>query len=219
MFTVTVILIIIIPIIFSLNYRKAESRMAGLRNEDNPADFLNIDVKITKISTEDYTYSLLMKINPAGITKNSSNISRVERDMVIFVKSQPFEFPAGHSMSEISFQTNFETGTSFLYPFDSYEDELNVTAIVSPRSNSSRQSIPTKVNYVGTFKELDVLFTTDSLPPHSLLRIKISRSGTTKFFSVSIIFLMWLLSFTILTLSVSVWTRKRTVEPPVMFLF
>ena len=215
MCAVSVLLIIIIPIVFSFNYQKAGNRMAGSgTGSDNQTDTLTIDAKITKINTEDFSYSLLMKIKPTGIAAaRSKNIQTLAKSLYIFVKSQPFHFPAGHTVSEIVFQTNFETGTTFLYPFDYYEDELEISSLLE------NSSLPTKVNYVGTFKELDVDCSIESKPTKSaILRIKITRSGTTKFFSVSIIFLMWLLSFTILTLSVTVWMRKRVVEPPVIIL-
>ena len=46
------------------------------------------------------------------------------------------------------------------------------------------------------------------------LSMYFSRSGTTKFFSIFIVVLMWLLSLSLLTLSITLWVRKRRVEPP-----
>lgn len=46
------------------------------------------------------------------------------------------------------------------------------------------------------------------------MAISVVRSATSKFFSIFMIIMMWLMSLFVLTLAVTLWMRGRKVEPP-----
>ena len=103
------------------------------------------------------------------------------------------------------------------YPFDSFLDVFNVSALRWLDFGTGRVVEPIGIRFSGMFDSYDANINTDQFGSIAQFKVRIQRSGTAKFFSVSVIILMWLLSFTILTLAVTIWVRKRTVEAPVSY--
>ncbi|KAI8898425.1 hypothetical protein BC833DRAFT_437059 [Globomyces pollinis-pini] len=100
------------------------------------------------------------------------------------------------------------------YPYDQY----NVTVIVSSVNLKDGQLIPVALGFSGTvdgwFAHVDEV--TSLLPDNTIIVFSLifRRSTNSKIFSVAIILIMWALSITALTLSVTLWFRDRKVEPP-----
>jgi hypothetical protein len=178
-----------------------------------------IDIKLSIVNTDDYTYTLIMALTPYGnLSLQRDNITRYSAPITLYVKGQSFQFPRYSPAGVIEFKTKFQSGTSNSYPLDIYGDVFDLS-VLTIRDDGSYGAIGIRTDYTGAFDSYDVSAHVKSYEFKSTFKLDISRTGTTKFFSLSVILLMWLLSFTILTLSITIWVRKRTVEPPVMFLF
>ena len=192
------VILIIVPTVWWQNTQKAESRMNGSAHEkseisDANADVMIIDVKLTSINTDDYTYSLLMKLRPTGgLAQIRSNLTMLNDSIIIFVKGQAYDFQPNRPITSIELKTTFASGTSNSYPFDAYFDDLDVTTV--RRSSTVLSLIPTKVNYFGMFKNYDANCYSERTQSRTVFHITLMRSGTTQFFSVCILILMWALS-------------------------
>lgn len=214
------LLIIIVPTVWVKNTETAASRMNGqASSKDNrTSDDLIIDIRLSSVNTDDYTYTLIMKLKPTGqLANQAGNLTRYNAQIDLSIKGQRFSFGMNSPAAVIEFQSNFLMGTSNSYPFDVYSDEFDISGILLNRTGN--QFLNIQAAYIGTFDSFDANLHVSSFSSKSTVSLTIERTGTTKFFSIAVVLLMWALSFTILTLSVTIWIRKRIVEPPVISYF
>lgn len=214
------LIVIVVPTVWVQNTKTAENRMNAAVSDNNTIadDRLLIDVKLSSVNTEDYTYTLIMKLTPFGkLAIQLGNLTRYNGQIDLSVKGQRFTFTKYAPASLIEFKTNFQTGTSNSFPFDKYVDEFDISAVLL-NDTGAPDFVKLRTDYTGTFDTFDANVHVTSYLTKSTFGLEIIRTGTTKFFSIAVILLMWALSFTILTLSVTLWIRKRTVEPSVIFL-
>ncbi|KAJ3314775.1 hypothetical protein HDU76_002359, partial [Blyttiomyces sp. JEL0837] len=109
------------------------------------------------------------------------------------------------------------------YPFEHYmSDLLQVTAtyVMLSGNKSTVETAPISMVFEGNLQtwnvEVPKLSDLDNDGATLELQLKYSRSGTTQFFSVLIMVIMWALSIWSITLATTLWTRDRKVEPPTL---
>ena len=213
------LIIIVVPTVWLQNTQKAESRMnASTLNDSNATDTLIIDIKLSTVNTDDYSYTLLMNLKPSGNLMNQKgNLTRFNGTIDLSIKGERFSLFKDSPTSAIHFKSNFASGTSNSFPFDAYIDEFDISGTLMNETNSQAiKFINVVAAYTGNFDSFDAEVFADSFQTKSTVRLRIKRTGTTQFFSVSVVILMWALSLTILTVAVTIWVRKRVVEPPVI---
>jgi hypothetical protein len=214
------LIVIIVPSVWIQNTKRADNRMNAAVSDNNSLseNRLHVYIKLSVVNTDDYTYTLIMKITPFGnLSDTKSNLTRYNAQIDLSVKGQRFTFPKFSPAGLIEFKTNFQTGTSNSFPFDKYLDEFDISGVLTSDTGGV-EFINLRTDYTGTFDSFDANVHVTSYNSKSTFSLEIVRTGTTRFFSISVILLMWALSFTILTLSVTIWIRNRVVEPPVIFI-
>ncbi|KAI8831374.1 hypothetical protein BC829DRAFT_115591 [Chytridium lagenaria] len=132
-------------------------------------------------------------------------------------------FTPGEVMTSQNLTVSLGTGDVIQYPFDYFETNniLVSGTYFEPETNSTiklpieigmeaallsyRVSVPMMKQYGADLKNV-------------ALRVAVSRSLTTRFFSLIVNVIMWALSLLSLTLSTTLWLRDRKVEPPTLGL-
>ncbi|KAJ3314772.1 hypothetical protein HDU76_002356 [Blyttiomyces sp. JEL0837] len=137
----------------------------------------------------------------------------------ILFQNKNVTFPAGVLMQpqEISFA--LVTGDVNSYPFEQYTtDLLEITATYTTPDGLLTAPIGFAIEGGLQTWNVEVPTVSDINNDGSVLQLqlKYSRSGTTQFFSVLVMVIMWTLSLLSITLSTTLWMRERKVEPPTL---
>ena len=108
----------------------------------------------------------------------------------------------------------FSTGDLTNYPFDNYFSSFNVYA----RTSNPNDLVPIQFVLSRAMQAFNIdTEGATSIPDAGtdiFMSITITRSFTTRFFSMFVFIVMWVLSLTIFILALSIWIRNRKVEPP-----
>ncbi|KAJ3068469.1 hypothetical protein HK102_007165 [Quaeritorhiza haematococci] len=144
----------------------------------------------------------------------------VSQPVRIKFDSQLRSFEPGAEVTSQDLTFAITTGDLNSYPFDSYTDEFFVSGLGPTVVNAAGQNVsdivPIAFSIVGALQSWSVELEVDgkTFEPNVRVIVRINRSFTTKFFSMFVVSVMWLLSLFVLTLAITVWTRGRKVEPP-----
>ncbi|KAJ3413064.1 DEAD-box ATP-dependent RNA helicase [Chytridiales sp. JEL 0842] len=117
---------------------------------------------------------------------------------------------------------SFESGDVNQYPFDRYiTPGLLASGVYFNTRTNRTENIALVVLSQGGLQTWNIDFEgTDYSDAQDATLIAFiwtfSRSGTTKFFALFIMILMWFLALLAFTVSVTIWNRKRKVEPPMI---
>ena len=139
----------------------------------------------------------------------------------VTVDGKLYTFKAGDPMQRIDTIIFFASGDTSAYPFDECESSLSfkgliplVSSSVEIEAKSPEGDAP--IGYL-TASALQLFnFRSEVLEGDgSVFAVyTVTRSVTTRIFCVFVVIMMWLLSLNVFYLSVSIWVRKRRVEPP-----
>jgi hypothetical protein len=140
----------------------------------------------------------------------------------------PAEFSDGQRLIAISGRDLFPIvttsfviadGTPNKYPFDRYYMYASITLRDNANATArTKAAFPLAVSVTGAIDSWDVdISLTDGeglLSGVVLMEVEFKRSIVTQFFSMFIITVMWVLSLSLFSLTVTIYTRRRKVEPP-----
>lgn len=215
---IVALLLIIVPITGFLNNLSGEKKAnSGSSTYDvGDAAFVSqfsglfVWAYVTFIDVSTFSYRLHLVLEPSGAFIDNERLSRT---VSLFVNGRPTLLPANQPASTQDFTVTFAEGDMNKYPFDYYADALHVFAQTNVTSGSP-ETVPLAFSFSGHIQGWNIASSVKETQGDVELLLNLTRSGTTKFFSLFIVILMWALSLTILALAVTLWIRKRKVEPP-----
>ncbi|KAI8902589.1 hypothetical protein BC833DRAFT_572586 [Globomyces pollinis-pini] len=182
-----------------------------------PANFngLFISCNVTNIDTANSLFKARFIITPVGklaLNGNDPVFKRPVTPINAIIGSKVVQFPANQPITAQSIDLAFSASNVNKYPFDRFESVFTLTA----SSNSS--NVPIAFAIVGTIQSIRIVaeIVNDVIGTASIVNVDLLgfRSFTVQFFSIFILVCMWILSFTVFILSVTLWFRDRKVEPP-----
>ncbi|KAI8902606.1 hypothetical protein BC833DRAFT_572656 [Globomyces pollinis-pini] len=189
-----------------------------------PSNFngLYISCNVTNIDIPNSQFKARFVIRPIGsLAVNGADpvFNRPSVPFTMILGPQIITFPANRPITAQSVDLPFTASNINKYPFDRFESEFILNAnVVSSNTSLVNASLPIGFSIVGTIQSIrfDADLVDDVVASAMILNIKLFgyRSFTVQFFSMFILICMWILSFTIFILSVTLWFRDRKVEPP-----
>ncbi|KAJ3215064.1 hypothetical protein HDU67_000844 [Dinochytrium kinnereticum] len=158
-----------------------------------------------------------------NVSNQFGNFYPIRAAMSLTVDNRVMTFNPGEVMPSQNLTLSFGSGDLNQYPFDKFESN---NLIVYGTYFESRTNATIKLP-IGIGMEAALLSYSVDVPvmkqygqdgKNVLVKIAVTRSITTKFFSMMVISIMWTLSLLSLTLSTTLWLRDRKVEPPTLGL-
>lgn len=194
---------------------KANSYVTGslnpfdLANKQVKADGLVILGKLTSIDPLKNTFSIFFEFYPVGKYALVEALVPVD-SLAVYVGTKNYNFNSGQLMNYFEAPFTLTEGDSNRYPIDSYANTLMFNA------RDGNNSVPIYIGFGGNLIGWQVDFKLQEDLQNSFVTSEIyfSRSITTRFFSFFIIILMWSLSICVFAVSLSIYIRGRSVEPP-----
>jgi hypothetical protein len=228
--SITALLCIVVPIIGIFNAREGQKKREegainyDLNNAAEIAQFSGLEVYAGPafVDANNFAYKLTAIFAPSGSYESANN--RLSRTLQIYVDGRLVVAQAGQPISEQTYTLTFSDGDNDRYPFDVYTHEVEMYAIEFANATQIAEGdvtyVPLAVIFGGAIQGWTITskMLTGTLKTDVLVSVSMTRSITTQFFSIFVITLMWLLSLSILSLTVSLYVRKRKVEPPMLAL-
>ncbi|KAJ2991013.1 hypothetical protein HDV02_004013 [Globomyces sp. JEL0801] len=160
-----------------------------------PTDFSGISVyaNISSVDIRGFLYRLHMDFRPKGAFADISDvlIPQLNGKILCTVDSRTLSFPDNEIMATKDIDTTIQTGNPNDYPFDTYESNL----FFQCQQATDKVKLPLSISVVNSLEEwwIDMKLTDLSGNNFSIVGLKVvlSRAPTQKFFSLSIISLMW----------------------------
>lgn len=203
---------------------KQENGAIG-QTKPNPALFTNappgfsgllLNASITTIDIPAFRYQLHLEVGPKGGLASTDNLGRITRSLQLWINGKVTPIQAGQPAFPMDIPISFESGSVNMYPIDSFHSTLKIYAFLVDNSTATNTPIPVALIFAGALQSWTIKSSLEIQENEMNLKIKVIRSATTIFFSIFIILVMWALSLTLLILAVTLWMRKRKVEPPTM---
>ncbi|KAJ3215069.1 hypothetical protein HDU67_000849 [Dinochytrium kinnereticum] len=151
----------------------------------------------------------------------------LRKDMTLMFDSTAIKFTKGSLMPSREIQFGFTDGDINHYPFDVY---TSIPIMISGKYHNGNASelldVPIRVEFTGSILSwtvdapiLDDLSEVDARNPVYRgqlveLDVTIKRAFATIFFSIMVMFILWLLSLMTLGVVIQIYFRNRKVEPP-----
>lgn len=218
MFNIVVIavLLIVVPITGLLNEQEGERKEESVENNFMNFSTFNgifIQANVPHIDPGSYTYRLNFKIEPFGTIKDpETSIDQVSESLEIYVNGKPTFVPKGAPFPSVDVTLTFTEGNANKYPFERYRDSTTIFALFSNNSTN----IPIAFQYSTFLQGWSIISNLNTRMDFVQVETWFIRSKTTKFFSLFINILMWVVSLSLLTLVMGIWIRKRRVETPIL---
>ncbi|KAL5039446.1 hypothetical protein BDV3_002954 [Batrachochytrium dendrobatidis] len=182
-------------------------------------DFNGIAVFATIINLDlvSFNYKLRLSVIPCGrlMGSTSGDLYRPSTIITVVFDTQVIVFPTNLYIRKQDAMLNIDSGNINRYPFDTY----NISYVVSASFVNSTTGVQTPIPiYLATMAstnswQADASFNSDVSPTLKVLAT-FYRSWTSRFFSLLVFTIMWILSITAFILAATLWFRNRKVEPP-----
>ncbi|KAJ3412160.1 hypothetical protein HDV05_001135 [Chytridiales sp. JEL 0842] len=183
--------------------------------------------KVVNIDPIDGTFKMRFAFVPGGDfvgdfseANKRGNAYPLAIPMNITIGQREFIFQRRQIMSSQEVTLSFESGDVNSYPFDTYTSITYPHTITgeffNPTTNTS-DFLPISFAIVGGLQAWTVTPTVLDFELDGLtigFDVSFKRSVTTRFFSVFVMVLMWILAGLAFVVALSIWTRGRKVEPP-----
>jgi hypothetical protein len=218
LFNVVVIslLLIVVPITGVLNEEEGTKKEESVENNFmnfSTFDGIFIMANVPHIDPGSYTYRLNFNIQPFGsILYPNTSIGQVSESLEIYVNGKPTFVPKGAPFPSLDVTLTFTEGNANKYPFESYRDSTTVFALFTGNGTN----IPIAFQYSTFLQGWSIVPNLNSRMDFVRVETWFLRSKTTKFFSIFINILMWVMSLSLLSLVMGIWIRKRRVETPIL---
>ena len=149
---------------------------------------------------------------PYGNLSLDTNLHRAALPIQLFINDNRISIAAGQPFVTPETTISIYDSDPNSYPFDHYESSFYVTAVL----NGTTSQIPIAMSVVSNVQSWYVTADVeDSLGSTEVWYVLVAkRSWTTLFFSIFVFLLTYMLSLSALVLAVTLWFRKRKVEPP-----
>lgn len=185
-------------------------------------DLISIYANVSSIDTRLQNFNLHFLFYPCGvyaIKDSNQNRFNLAADTQITIGENVFRFPGSLPMSSQDYSSKFILGSPNSYPFDNYQSS---SIPISASLNDQDVPIPIQVTIVGALQTfsiqlpdlIDISTEGNGLAVEATLVV--SRSFTTKLFSLFVIMTMWVLSSLTFFLALTPWIRKYRVEAPAL---
>jgi hypothetical protein len=163
---------------------------------------------ITTIDPELMTSLMIVNMSPKGTLTNDG--LRLTTNMTVFTGSKSAFIAMGEIPTSVMQTLAITKVFGSYYPLDAYQ----ATVVLYSELTATKTIIPLALEAQGSVLGWSVTYTIVSEKNGIItLKMDMSRSTTTVFFSIAVNAMMWLLSLSILILAVTLWIRKRKVEP------
>lgn len=227
--TFLTLLAIAVPLFSIMNTKYSTLKSTNYKHADidplnTPKNFNGavIWANITIIDTAKFQVKTRFSIQPVG-----DYASQIGQGLAVFKNQVEFttqrkksKFDDNDILASVEATYPIVLGDPNLYPFDRYASEFVINL-----KDSEKTPIPIAFGIVAAVQAWNVYIEVTQLPQQNLkIEILASRGWIIKFFSSVflinefVLFTMWVLSLTILTLSATIWFRERKVEPPIIGL-
>ncbi|KAJ3107875.1 hypothetical protein HDU97_002807, partial [Phlyctochytrium planicorne] len=226
------------PIAINSAILHTSARSLGLDFEDTATclnyTYVAVDASMIFLDLSNGAYRLKLEFSPCGDLMDPKSLAVgksavLARSLSIFFDNRVFNFTAGLPMAVQDYANSFDSGDINNYPFDKYRAS-NIYMeghFLTPLPSSTAKPQSDSVSLLLSFDaglltySINVESIRDITPPPSPstghvidLDFSVSRSGTTIFFSLLVMAIMWMLSILAFCLAVTVWITGRKVEPP-----
>ncbi len=201
-------------------------------------NYIFIMGNISNIDTSSNTLKIHCNFVPAGDFVDSASYSNIfnittdfgmlqkplKHDVTFAVDDKTIHFAKGAIMTSIDLPISLANGDPNTYPFDKYTTDVFYFSgsFSNSTDGTTGNQVPVLFAIVGALQswKIDTPFVKDiSVGSKGLsiaAEINISRSYTTRIFSMFMFLMLWSISILVLTMAITIWTRGRTVEPPTL---
>ncbi|KAJ3314773.1 hypothetical protein HDU76_002357 [Blyttiomyces sp. JEL0837] len=201
---------------------------AGLNLDDGVIycithDYIAIYGEVISIDALNRKYQLRLSFYPCGkfltdLTNEKAfqgGTTLLGQNVNITVGPNNLVFPAGKIMQSTETTIQFDDGDVNEYPFDQF---VSTTYVVGQyvKNNVSAQ-LPIGISVMGAIQTWTLNFDAGDFKEDGTavyVDFKFTRSATTKFFSLFVVVIMWVLGILSFVQAVTIYTRNRKVEPP-----
>ncbi|XJO72883.1 hypothetical protein BDV3_003947 [Batrachochytrium dendrobatidis] len=226
---VLLFLVIFVPVSTILNNNEANKKLQqvatvngdpfSILSNGTPFDGILIMGNVTNVDVAGFNFKVHFNAYPWGtysLQDNSTNYAynRLASDVLLIVGGKQTAMKQGSIIPSFDIAIPIDVGQPNLYPFDKYKTYFD---IASYRNSFFNQSVPLVAGIVGAVQSWTVALEIANAGGTSGIIIVdtfIERSWTTKFFSMIVVIIMWALSLSAFTLTITLWLRDRKVEPP-----
>ena len=193
-----------------LNSREGDIKLntaASYPLDQSNFDGLLISAKLTNIDINSFRYTVHFDLSVSGSFKGTTPGTSSSSIAILLGRNQVSITQSSYiSSSDQVFIYTY--GDSNQYPFDVYNDTWKIQATI-PQTNIS---VPIAITYSGAIQGYSIdLNVTDEY----ILKTIVKRSVTTKFLSIMIIIILWVLSIAIFIVSLLIYTGNGSIDPPV----
>ncbi|KAJ3414126.1 hypothetical protein HDV05_007070 [Chytridiales sp. JEL 0842] len=196
-------------------------------------DFIQMFANVSSVDTNQGRFTLHVLFFPCGkfALRDPQMQARfmLRNPTTLLFNNIPITFPSNLPMPSQDISLKFASGDPNSYPFERYiTNSFLVTGTfidtTVPGNNTALQPVPVQLNIVGALQTFGIsvseLFDVSPQGTGTTLsaRLQIQRSFSTKFFSVFVMGVMWLLSLLTFALSLTPWARGYKIEPPALVI-
>jgi len=226
-FIIIGILLFFAAFIYSYNIYKTEGEKRSVFVEKAPegnTDFIEILAYIVSIDPIKGDMTVRLDFQPKGALANEKGMLNEEVDLYVnsLTGKQEYSFTKGKIINPIDVTLNLYDGLVTDYPFDKHKADLIV--VTASKQKQSKTEVNTEedgdvsidniVNFSGsvTGYKIDAELEKSSPDNTTELYIDIARAGSTKFFSVLVMIIMWVLISMLFLLIFDILVRGRKIE-------
>jgi hypothetical protein len=193
-------------------------------------DFIQMFANVSSVDTATNNFQLHILFFPCGKfairdtrSQNARFNLRIPFNMVL--SSTTLKFQEAIPMSSQDVRIKFATGDPNSYPFERYtSNPFQISGTYVDPTTNEIAPIPLQMNIVGALQSFSIqvleLWDISKNGTGEVLEVQlqVSRSFSTKFFSVFVMGVMWMLSLLTFALSLTPWIRHYKIEPPALLI-
>jgi hypothetical protein len=176
-------------------------------------DYVEANARVLSIDPVKGEMAVRISFSPEGALANSGEL---KQELNLYVNSatggQNRSFPKGKDMSPIDVTLDMD-GMVTDYPFDRHEAFLELY-LTQPVKDADPEAIPIVANFTGSVTGLKVSAALDeaSGDNYNLVNINVERSQTIMILVIFAMFLMWMITLTVVFMFLAVFVRGRKLE-------
>ena len=218
------ILAIVVPLTGYMSALKGSKKAnSGLVSEFDASDpdvidtpFILCNASISIIDSYAYSYKMHFFVAPGGSLNSTDGYRKFTQKIQFFINGILNTINPGQPSFPIVQSFVFSSGGTFNYPMITLKDTIRLNAQI--RTDKGKiVSIPIAFRFQGSLHSWTFNnHIEEGQNNQILLQLEIQNSGTTIFFSVFVIVIMWMLSLSTLTIAIVVWARKKKVDAPLI---
>jgi len=211
--------------VFKIYLSESENRSVFVEAApQNKTDYIEILAYIVTVDPIKGDMTVRLDFQPKGGLANDKGF--LNEDIELYVNSstgkQDYSFSKGKLMNPMDITLSFYNGLVTDYPFDSHKADLFVMTNAKPQKSKTENiaaeeteiPIENAVNFSGsvTGYKIDAALDEENGGNITSLNIEINRAGSTKFFAMFVIIVMWVLTLMLCLLLFNILVLGRKIE-------